>query len=37
MKFEELDLNIDPIIVLPCDHFFPISSLDGHMELNRAY
>lgn len=38
--FEDLtdeDVNEDPLIVLPCSHVFTASTLDGVMELHKAY
>jgi hypothetical protein len=35
--FEALDVDVDPIIVLPCKHFFATSTLDGHLEINTVY
>lgn len=31
--YEDLDLDKDPIIFLPCGHFFSVSTLDGVIEL----
>jgi hypothetical protein len=30
-------LDEDPILILPCGHFFASSTLDGHMEIQKAY
>jgi hypothetical protein len=35
--YDEIDVTMDPIIVLPCGHFFAMSTLDGHMELSAFY
>lgn len=35
--YSEQDLDADPILVLPCKHFFSMSSLDGHLCLNQVY
>ena len=35
--YEDIDLDIDPIIVLPCNHFFCRSSLDRALELDKVY
>mmetsp|Transcript_4606 Transcript_4606/g.10903 ORF Transcript_4606/g.10903 Transcript_4606/m.10903 type:complete len:1123 (-) Transcript_4606:447-3815(-) len=36
-KYAERDLDTDPIIVLPCGHFYCLETLDGHFELDKAY
>jgi len=36
-SYGEHDIDSDPIIFLKCGHFYPISTLDGHMELLKAY
>ena len=36
-KYEDHDVDSDPIIVLPCRHFFTMSTLDGHIGINRVY
>ncbi len=36
-SYGEHDIDADPIIFLKCGHFYPISTLDGHMELLKAY
>jgi hypothetical protein len=36
-SFSEVDLTTDPVICLSCDHFFVMSTLDGHMELAEYY
>ena len=35
--YEEHDVDEDPILVLPCGHFYACSTLDGHMDLADAY
>eukprot|EP00804_Cyclotella_cryptica_P021863 CCRYP_000836-RA/>CCRYP_000836-RA protein AED:0.40 eAED:0.12 QI:0/0/0/0.5/1/1/6/0/1669 len=36
-EYQDLDLDNDPIIFLPCGHFFSMSTLDGWIHLNTAY
>lgn len=36
-EYVDHDIDSDPIIVLPCGHFYGIESLDGHFELHKAY
>ena len=36
-SYKTLDLDQDPIIVLPCHHFYPTGSLDKVMEMDKAY
>ena len=36
-NYKDIDLDIDPIIVLPCNHFFCRSSLDRALELDKVY
>ncbi|CAJ1962034.1 unnamed protein product [Cylindrotheca closterium] len=36
-KYAEHDIDADPIIVLPCGHFYGLETLDGHFELDKAY
>lgn len=36
-KYEDHDVDEEPIIVLPCKHFFTTSTLDGHLEIDRVY
>lgn len=31
------DVNEDPIIVLPCRHFYATTTLDGHFGMHQAY
>jgi len=35
--YEQTDLNLDPIIILPCKHLFTRSYLDCAMKMNEAY
>jgi hypothetical protein len=35
--YRDLDVNEDPIIVLPCKHFYSTSTLDGHLSLKQVY
>jgi hypothetical protein len=35
--YEALDVNVDPIVVLPCKHFFATSTLDGHLQIDTVY
>ena len=36
-KYKDVDLDEDPIVVLPCSHLLTMQSLDGVMELHTAY
>ena len=36
-EYQDLDVDADPVIFLPCGHFFSVSTLDGVMDLNSAY
>ena len=36
-KYKDVDLDQDPVVVLPCQHLLTMHSLDGHMELHKAY
>ena len=36
-RYKDVDLREDPIIILPCKHFFQTSSLDGIMEIHEFY
>lgn len=36
-KYGEIDLDQDPIIVLPCQHFFTKNFLDENLEIGDAY
>ena len=36
-SYKDLDLDEDPILVLPCGHFFTVSSLDGLFGIQQAY
>lgn len=35
--YANLDLDSDPIIFLPCGHFFSMSTMDGHMDIESVY
>jgi hypothetical protein len=35
--YAEHDADSDPLVFLPCGHFSSISTLDGHMEMERVY
>ncbi|KAK6518253.1 hypothetical protein TWF506_005413 [Arthrobotrys conoides] len=35
--YEDIDLNVDPVIVLKCGHIYTMSSLDGFLELEKHY
>jgi len=35
--YEEHNLDEDPILVLPCKHFYSTSTLDGHLAMNEVY
>ena len=37
LPYESLILNNDPILILPCGHFYTIHPLDGHLGLKNAY
>ena len=36
-KYGDVDLDEDPVVVLPCGHLLTMQSMDGHMELAKAY
>jgi hypothetical protein len=36
-NYEDVNLDIDPIVVLPCNHFFSRSSLDRSLEIDKVY
>jgi hypothetical protein len=36
-SYKDHDTNTDPILVLPCGHFFAMSSLDGHFGMPEVY
>lgn len=36
-KYNDVDLDLDPVIVLNCGHVFTISTLDGLMDLAKFY
>ena len=35
--YAQVDVNVDPVCVLPCGHFYCISTLDGLMQLDQYY
>ncbi|QDS72075.1 hypothetical protein FKW77_003074 [Venturia effusa] len=35
--YEEIDLNANPIIVPPCEHFLTAQSMDAQMSMNKYY
>lgn len=35
--YQEHDVDSDPIVVLPCGHFYATSTLDGLFQMNQAY
>jgi hypothetical protein len=35
--YQHIDLDADPIVVLPCNHFYSRSSLDKAMEIGNVY
>lgn len=35
--YADVDVNVDPVIVLGCGHVFTISTLDGHFEISKVY
>ena len=35
--YEDVSLDKDPVIILPCGHFFQVSTMDGIMELHEFY
>lgn len=36
-QYSDHDIDADPIIVLPCGHFYGVETLDGHFQLDKAY
>lgn len=36
-SYEEHDVDADPVLFLPCGHFFAASTLDGHIEIRKVY
>ena len=36
-KYREIDLNVTPIVVLGCGHFFTTETLDGHIGITEVY
>lgn len=37
LDFSDAELSDDPLIFLACGHIFPVSSLDGTVELTKTY
>ncbi|KAJ3220067.1 hypothetical protein HDU67_006823 [Dinochytrium kinnereticum] len=37
MTYEEIDLDEDPVVILPCGHLFSKSTLDGQVGMNLVY
>ena len=37
VAYNEHCVDDDPIIVLPCGHFYAVSTLDGWLEIHRVY
>lgn len=35
--YKEEEVTEDPLFVLACGHVLPMSSMDGFMELHKAY
>ena len=36
-SYSDHDVDEDPVIFLPCGHFYATSTLDGHIEMHKAY
>jgi hypothetical protein len=36
-SYRDHDLNEDPMVFLPCGHFFATSSMDGILEIHKVY
>lgn len=36
-SFKDHDLDQDPIVILPCNHFYSISTMDNHFSMDLAY
>jgi hypothetical protein len=36
-EFSEEELNEDPLLFLGCGHVFPMSTLDGLLDLSKSY
>lgn len=36
-SYRDHDVNAEPIIALPCNHLFTISSMDGALEMHKVY
>lgn len=37
VSYKDCDIDNDPIIVLPCGHFYTITTLDGIFDMSQAY
>lgn len=35
--FDEDEVSQDPLIILSCGHVLPMTSMDGYLELHKAY
>jgi len=35
--YENHDVDEDPVIILPCKHFYATSTLDGHLSMQQVY
>ena len=35
--FEDAEVADDPLVILACCHVLPMTSMDGHLELHKAY
>lgn len=35
--YDKGEVTEDPLIVLACGHVLPMTSMDGHLELHKAY
>ncbi|KAJ2997020.1 hypothetical protein HDV02_005964 [Globomyces sp. JEL0801] len=36
-EYQDIDLEEDPIFVLPCNHIFTMSTMDGWLDINQGY
>ena len=36
-SYEEHDVDEEPVLVLPCEHVYTLSTLDGHLGLGQVY